>query len=173
MSRRARSLTLSSGVAHLFRFQNTGAAGSNGLGVIELFEGMNGHCSQTPWDQAFTALASGQGRVDILDMAQFNPTGSFYDAVRGSWTGTPPASTDQGRHVIRLTAALANNALTAFQVCYQPNGQTFTSSVATTNPPLAPQAQDITVTVSRTVNGVQHGQVRAVVFRPGAAARVQ
>jgi prepilin-type N-terminal cleavage/methylation domain-containing protein len=174
LARRARSLALSTGVAHLLRYQNTGAPGSNGLGMLELFAGMNGHCTQTPWDQTFTPTAgAGQGRVEALDMAAYNPTGSTYDAAAGTWLGSPPTAADTGRPVIRLQAAAGANALNALQVCYQPNGQTYTSFTVTTNPALQPQAQDITLTISRSVNTAPRGQNRVLVLRPGASARVR
>src|SRR4051812_38372508 len=58
------------GLAHLMLFQaSDDAAGSNGLGRIRVWEGMNNHCNQTPWLQTINGAATlGHVPVDALDM---------------------------------------------------------------------------------------------------------
>jgi len=174
IARRARSLALSTGFAHLLRFQNTGSGGSNGLGVVELFAGMNGRCAQTPWAQTFTpTVGAGQGRIEVIDMAEYNMIGGTFDSAQGAWIGPAPGASDSNRVVIKLQAARGGNALTAFELCYQPGGATYTALVADTTAPLVPQTLDVTLTVTRGVNNVQRGQNRVIVLRAGASARVQ
>jgi prepilin-type N-terminal cleavage/methylation domain-containing protein len=174
IARVARSIAAGSGVAQLLRFENAGNNGSSGLGKIELFAGMNAKCRQTPWPQAFQVVSgTPRGRSEVLDLVVYNP--SDWDPLDGS--GTHPAATDTGRQVIQVlassVAAGGTTTRTAVQICYQPNGETFASYVADTSVALAAQADDILLTVRRSVNGVQHGQNRVVLFRPGALARMQ
>ncbi len=157
IARRARSLAISSGVAHLLRFQQDS---SNGLGFLELFAGMNGKCTQTPWAQTFTpSSGSNQGRIEALNFAQYNPTGL-----------SAPSASDSGRQVIRLRAASGGSAKSVVMICYQPNGEIFS---AADSPQLTLQPAAILFTISRAIDGIQHGQNRVVLFGPGSSARLQ
>ena len=176
LGRRARALTMETGVAHLLRFQRgNNARGSFGLGRIELFAGMTNRCRQTPWQQAFDAPADQvlgvdvtlREGADVLDMLSFNPTDQT----------TVPTAADAGRQIIRLTARGGDQIADrpALQICYQPNGQTYElfSADTTGGVALTPQLRPITFTVTRTWNGGNKGVAREVVFPVGGNARVR
>lgn len=179
LSRRARSLALGSGVAHLLRFQE---ASSNNLGAIELYAGMNGRCLQTPWATAFAATvafplpadpgAAGRLRaMEVFDMAYYNPTGD----------GSRPAAADSGRQVTTLRASVGADASDrpVIWICYQPNGDSYTMIVSPADPlQLLRQFSKASVlfTLARTVRTssvVPHGLDRKVIFPGGGTARAQ
>jgi prepilin-type N-terminal cleavage/methylation domain-containing protein len=158
LTRKARSLAMSSGVAHLVRFQS---AGAGGLGTIELFEGMNNRCTQTPWATAFAASSElGQGALETLDMSYFNPTAS----------GTTPRLTDTGRYVIRVFAEAGSPIATVseLQICYQPNGESY-SRLASSSP-LVRQMSTAVLVIRRTLDALTNmqGRDRQVMLPAGA-----
>lgn len=180
MGRRARAMTMETGVAHLLRFQRgNDAGGSFGLGRFELIRGMTNRCQQTPWGQAFIE-ANGLGipatrreGADLLDMISFNPTSVDPPVV--------PTATDEneGHQVILVTARGGTPIASqeAVQICYQPNGQTYelfsATETGTGGVRLRPQLAPITFTVTRRLSGGVRGVSRQVVFPIGGNARVR
>jgi prepilin-type N-terminal cleavage/methylation domain-containing protein len=180
MGRRARALTMETGVAHLLRFQRgNDARGSFGLGRFELFAGMTNRCRQTPWELALDpnaaeplgiAAARREG-PNVLDMVSFNPTDG----------ATSPTDSDtSGRVVIRVRAfgwTPEDNVTAdrpAVQICYQPNGQTYTLFAGQPGGiGLRPQMDLVTFTIERRVGGGTRGVTREVVFPVGGNARVR
>lgn len=158
LARKARALTISSGNAHLLRYQ----VGPGQLGMIELFAGMNNKCLQTPWAQAFNALAGSRLRaLETIDMSFYNPK-----------TGSIPTVDDTGRQVIWATALVNATAVNQVQICYQPDGEVYTAVPPAT---LARQqvALPVLFRVFRSVNGVSHGQIREIIFPAGGTARAR
>jgi len=145
------------GLAHLVTYDS---AGNNGLGKIRVLEGMNNHCSTTPWGQA----VAGHSPVDVLEMFEFNPAG---DLSLGQ-----PAASDTNRQVILLFAG-ASPGLATITLCFQPNGMTFVGTPAGQNWTFQAQQQPVVFTVHRKVSGVQHGVDRQVVFPIGGNARLK
>jgi len=167
-SRRARALSLSTGVAHLMRFQE---ARSGNLGRIELFAGMTSKCQQTPWAVAFAAAAgSPLAAVDVYDMAFYNRSGA-----------AAPTDLDANRQVILLRAALSPPAAAPIpqanaQICYQPNGETYflaSANAADAGTPLGRQALPLMFTISRTYNAAPQGIARQIMFPVGGNARMR
>lgn len=180
MGRRARAMTMETGVAHLLRFQRSNdARGSFGLGRFELYRGMTNRCQQTPWGQAFTPAAGSLLGIDaarregpdLLDMASFNPTD-------GSVAPTE-AGQNSGRQIVAVTARGGTPVgdQTAVQICYQPNGQTYelfsATETGTGGVGLRPQLAPITFSVARSLGGASRGVSRQVVFPIGGNARVR
>lgn len=174
VARRARSLAMERGVAHLLRFQRTpenDARASNGLGRIELYAGMTNRCRQNPWSQALNPgqplempVARREG-PDVLDMISFNPTDS-------AAAPTLAEAASGGRQRIRITASSSGTDRDVVHICYQTNGQTY-EAFPNNAILLRPQTAPITFTVTRTVNGGQKGLTRQVVFPIGGNARVR
>lgn len=178
MGRRARAMTMETGVAHLLRFQHgNDARGSFGLGRFELFTGMNSRCRQTPWEQALDAPTGSLLGVDaarreganVLDMSSFNPTDS----------ATVPTSADTGRQKITVQSSWGGEVRVAVDIahiCYQPNGRVYLSTAArATGAPVVffPMDGALRFDVYREVNGSVRGVTRHVVFPPGGNARVR
>jgi prepilin-type N-terminal cleavage/methylation domain-containing protein len=158
IARKARALTISSGNAHLLRYQ----VGPGGLGMIELFSGMNNKCLQTPWAQAFTAPVGSRLRaLETIDMAYYNPK-----------TGSAPTVDDTGRQVVWVTGFVNAAAVNQVQICYQPDGDVYTAVPPAT---LARQqsASPLLFRVFRAVNGSSRGTVREIVFPAGGNARAR
>jgi prepilin-type N-terminal cleavage/methylation domain-containing protein len=159
LARKARALTLSTGNAYLLRYQ----AGQSGLGVIDLFAGMNNKCLQTPWTQAFNAPANSRLRaIETLDMAYYNPK-----------TGSPPTVDDTGRQVIAAVALVNAVTVTQVQICYQPDGEVYTLVPPATTLARQQQALPVLVRLVRSINGTPHGQNREIVFPAGGTARAR
>lgn len=166
LARRTRAIARSSGTAHLMRFSQT----AQGLGVINVYAGMNGKCLQTPWIQAYAPNASNP--IEAFDMAFYN-----------SAAGMNPTATDPGRHVITLraeTIPLIGGDPTArlnVVLCYQPNGQTFLALPNNVgddpNPLLGPQALNLRFRIARTVSGASYGTPREVIFPIDGTARAR
>lgn len=172
LNRVIRARVNQTGLAHLMMFQaSADAAGSNGLGRIRVWEGMNNHCSQTPWLQAINGTAlNGQMVIDSLDMAD-----TAYNLPTGS---SPPSSTDTSRQVIRIAAS--TTAALAI-LCFEPGGNTFRGVVAGNAPDIGfnftPQTAPETFSVIRYINRSggpeQRGVNRDVVFPAGGNGRMR
>jgi hypothetical protein len=157
LARKARNLAISSGVAHLIRYQS---AGARGLGTIGLFAGMNSRCAQTPWAIAFAgSVPLRQGPIDTLDMSYYNPTA----------LGAPPSLQDSGRFVIRLLMQTDSGAgpVTAneVQICYQPNQETYLRLA--TGAPMLRQMLTAQLLVMRTYESQTEGRDRKIMFPAG------
>lgn len=158
------------GLAHLLRFTSTNdAAGGNGLGRIQVWEGMNNHCRQTPWMNAINGtLAQGHFAVEELNMneAAYNPASN----------GNPGAS-DTGRQVIQVRVA----GLTQLLLCFEPGGRTFTAVSDGTSAAIGftftEQANPITFEVERSYTPagggatVIRGVTREVIYPVGGNGR--
>jgi prepilin-type N-terminal cleavage/methylation domain-containing protein len=158
ISRKARALTIATGNAHLLRYR----VGQGGLGLVELFAGMNNKCLQTPWPQAFNAPAGSRLRaLETIDMAFYNPK-----------TGGNPTVDDTARQVIWVTANVNASVVNEVQICYQPDGEVYTAVPPAT---LARQQSALPVLFRafRAVNGTSRGQVREIVFPAGGTARAR
>jgi type II secretory pathway pseudopilin PulG len=172
LNRVIRARVNQTGLAHLMLFAATNDAnGSNGLGRIRVWEGMNNHCNQTPWLQAINGTeAEGQLPVEGLDMAD-----SAYNLPTGS---SAPTATDTGRQVIRIQASTVP---TAAVLCFEPGGNTFVGATDGSAPAIGysftPQTRAETFSVIRAYSrsGVmeERGVRRDVVFPPGGNGRMR
>lgn len=172
LNRVIRARVNQTGLAHLMVFQaSDDAAGSNGLGRIRVWEGMNNHCNQTPWLQTINGSADeGHVPVDSLDMGN-----SAYNLSTG---GSPPSATDTGRQIVRIQAS--TNAKFA-ALCFEPGGRTFVGASAADSPAIGytfvPQTAAETFTVirqySRGGTMEDRGVRREVVFPPGGNGRMR
>jgi prepilin-type N-terminal cleavage/methylation domain-containing protein len=172
LNRVIRARVNQTGLAHLMVFAATNDAnGSNGLGRIRVWEGMNNHCNQTPWLQAINGTeADGQLPVEGMDMGD-----TAYNLPTGS---SPPTATDTGRQVIRIEASTVP---TAAVLCFEPGGNTFVGATDGGAPAIGyaftPQTQAETFTVvrafSRSGAMEDHGVRRTVVFPPGGNGRMR
>jgi prepilin-type N-terminal cleavage/methylation domain-containing protein len=192
LSRRARAMALSTGMAHLLRFQEASKYSDqtlNSLGSIELYAGMNGRCTQTPWTTAFAATLAfpspadpgpaGRLRaIEIFEMAYYNVTGD----------GERPTAADTGRQVItlRATVGAGTDDKPIVWICYQPNGDSYTMVDSPADPlKLFRQSTldepqhvrgSVVFTIRRAVRTgsvVPHGTDRKVIFPAGGNARAQ
>jgi prepilin-type N-terminal cleavage/methylation domain-containing protein len=172
LNRVIRARVNQTGLAHLLMFQATNdAAGSNGLGRIRVWEGMNNHCNQTPWIQTINGIPDdGHVTVDGLDMGD--------SAYNLSTSSDPPTASDTGRQVIRIQAS--TNAQLAI-LCFEPGGNTFVGTTAGNSPSIGfiftPQITAETFSVIRATarSGVmeERGVNRAVIFPPGGNGRMR
>jgi prepilin-type N-terminal cleavage/methylation domain-containing protein len=172
LNRVIRARVNQTGLAHLMMFQaSNDAAGSNGLGRIRVWEGMNNHCSQTPWNQAINGVAAdGQQVIEGLDMAD-----SAYNLPTGA---SPPTAADTGRQVIRIAAS--TTAALAI-LCFEPGGNTFRGVAAGNAPDIGfnftPQTTPEIFTVIRYINRsgtiVPKGVDRDVIFPAGGNGRMR
>ena len=153
------------GLAHLMVFS---ADASSGHGDITVYEGMNNRCQSTPWANVFDANAAAKGHLPVaaLDMLDFNDLPSNY-------TG---GTDDRLRQVITVRAASlvagAPQPLNVVNLCIQPNGMTFMSTVAG-NWTFQAQSSPVLFTFRRTMAGSQHGVNRNVLFPVGGNARLR
>jgi type II secretory pathway pseudopilin PulG len=171
LNRMIRARVNQTGLAHLMLFQaSDDAAGSNGLGRIRVWEGMNNHCNQTPWLQTINGAANlGHVPVDAVDMGD--------SAYNLSTSTSPPTASDTGRQVIRIQAS--TNPKLAI-LCFEPGGNTFVGVTDGTSPAIgytfAPQTVAETFTVIRALSRggtmEQRGVNRDVIFPPGGNGRM-
>jgi hypothetical protein len=153
------------GLAHLMIFN---ADACSGHGDVTVFEGMNNRCQSTPWANVFapTAAENGHFAVAALNMLDFNDLPSNY-------TG---GTDDRDRQVITVRGASllggAPQPLNVINMCIQPNGMTFVSTVAG-NWTFQAQATPLLFTFRRTMDGEQHGVNRNVLFPVGGNARLR
>lgn len=172
LNRVIRARVNQTGLAHLMVFvASDDADGSNGLGRIRVWEGMNNHCNQTPWLQTINGSADeGHVPVDSLDMGN-----SAYNLSTGS---TAPTATDTGRQVIRIQSS--GNAKFA-ALCFEPGGNTFVGTATGDSPAVGytfvRQTDPLTFTVirqySRSGTMEDRGVRREVVFPPGGNGRMR
>jgi prepilin-type N-terminal cleavage/methylation domain-containing protein len=173
LNRVIRARVNETGLAHLLRFSSTNnAAGSNGLGLIQVWEGMNNHCRQTPWNQTINGtLANGHFALEQLDLA---------NSAYNSKSGSAPSASDTGRQVIRVSATVGGAAVASLLLCFEPGGRTFTAVTDGTAPQVGftftDQTAPITFSVTRTYTpsggSVQaRGVVREVVYPVGGNGR--
>ncbi len=161
LQRYVRARVEETGLAHLMQYDGTA---SNNLGRITVWEGMNNHCTTTPWNVAITnGAVRNQYPIEVFDMAAYNPTAS----------GSPDAA-DHDRHVIRLTAKQNNgtDTVAAVNLCYQPSGLTLQGTTGASWTFL-PHKTTIKFSITRTVNSVPHGMIREVLYPPGGNARLR
>jgi prepilin-type N-terminal cleavage/methylation domain-containing protein len=167
LGRRARAMTLQSGVAHLLIL--TEDSTGRGLGSATLWQGMNNRCRQTPWAQraAVTDDNVATRPVEFLSFDEFNPKNGV------------PKSNDTGRDVIRMDLkSIAPDGtvtdITEYYLCFQPNGLTFGSTAdPDTQQALTPQRSAIDVEIKRSRNNVINGVTRVVQFSSGGNARIR
>jgi Tfp pilus assembly protein FimT len=170
IGRLARSRAIDLGVAHMLRFRQAEPANSN-LGLIEMYVGMNNKCLQTNW-QAAMGMA-GQP-VAVYDMTEWNPTNGTLQ----------PRANDVGRQVITLrvstvAADATETARTLLRLCFQPNGDVYTTSADAfdvandTNAPLVTQRDRARFTIARTIDGVAYGVPRRVLFPTAGSMRFE
>jgi prepilin-type N-terminal cleavage/methylation domain-containing protein len=172
LNRVVRARVNQTGLAHLLLFQaSNNAAGSNGLGRIRVWEGMNNHCNQTPWNQTINGTAAnGHLPVDTLDMGD-----SSYNLATSA---QPPTASDTNRQVIRIQAS--TNAALAI-LCFEPGGRTFVGANAGNSPSIlftfTPQINAETFSVIRAViknsTPETRGVQRDVIFPPGGNGRMR
>jgi prepilin-type N-terminal cleavage/methylation domain-containing protein len=163
LNRHIRSRAQETGLAHLLVFSGD-AAVSGGLGQVLVYEGMNNHCRQTPWPQTTAGSAvDGHTTVDSFDPRTYNPVGSGVTASAG----------DTRRQVIVLSVRGSQGAPTAATICFEPSGATLegVGDGSSNGFGFATQTVPITFTITRSVDGVQRGLVREVVFPAGGQAR--
>jgi type II secretory pathway pseudopilin PulG len=172
LNRVIRARVNQSGLAHLMLFEaSDDAAGSNGLGRIRVWEGMNNHCNQTPWLQTINGSPNdGHVPVETLDMGD-----SAYNLPTGS---SPPSATDTGRQIIRIVPT--GDAKLAI-LCFEPGGNTYVGTSdggsASIGYTFVRQMAAVTFTVIRQAsrNGTMEdrGVRREVVFPPGGNGRMR
>jgi prepilin-type N-terminal cleavage/methylation domain-containing protein len=173
LNRVIRARVNQTGLAHLMLLDATNTAGgSNGLGRIRVWEGMNNHCNQTPWMQTINGFpAQGHAPVDGVDMGD-----SAYNLPTSSG---PPTASDTGRQVIRIQA-LPN--LTQAVLCFEPGGKTFVATAAAGTAPaigftFTQQTTAVTFSVIRAISRggaiEQRGVNRDVIFPPGGNGRMR
>jgi prepilin-type N-terminal cleavage/methylation domain-containing protein len=155
-ARVAQARTKETGAAHMLRV----LAPNDALGRFEVWMGMTSSCVLTPWP--FTAAF---GPELAEDMAEFNPTGAV--------NGDAPTTGDEGRQIITLRGRQLGGAgdLDEIQICYEPNGRTFTADSNALA--LVPHAVAYELTFRRAIDGVARGVPRQVLFPPGAAPRLR
>jgi type II secretory pathway pseudopilin PulG len=158
------------GLAHLLVFRGSDdAMGSKGLGRVQVWEGMNNHCNQTPWMQTINGLpANGHQQIDGMDLGS-----SEYNLPVG---GVAPSAADSGRQVIVLSQDLdLDPKATAIALCFEPGGMTFTGVSATSDIgfTFTPQTAPVTFTVTRSVGGVKRGVDRQIVFPASGNGRLR
>jgi hypothetical protein len=140
------------------------AAVNGGLGQVLVYEGMNNHCRQTPWPQTTAGtVLNGHATVDSFDPRTYNPVGNGVTATAGDTT----------RQVIVLSVRGSQGAPTAAVICFEPGGTTLEGVGDGSSNGYAFTAQTVpfTFTITRSVNAVQRGLVREVVFPAGGQAR--
>jgi hypothetical protein len=158
-ARATRSSAVSSGAAQLMRYV---VAGSNNLGLIERYVGLNNRCLQSRWDIAMGG-DPGQGprRAWAFDMAAYNP-------------GYAPSDDDKGQQIIKLSAQslgpTTKDITNELWLCYQPDGQVYAMYDAGG---LQVQNIDVEFTISRSIQGEKHGVDRKVLFPSGGNARLE
>lgn len=172
LNRVIRARVNQTGLAHLMVFTATNdAAGSQGLGRIRVYEGMNNHCSQTPWMQTINGtIDDGHRPVEGVDMGD--------PAYNLSSTSSAPTASDTGRQVISIQASTA--AASAI-LCFEPGGNTFRGANDGTAPAIGynftPQTTPETFTVIRSASrgGVMEprGVNREVIFPAGGNGRMR
>lgn len=170
LSRHMRARVQETGLAHLLMFSGEDNV-NGGLGVILVYEGMNNHCRETPWQQAITGAAlnpdpNGHAIVDRVDLA--NPAYNVPPAG-----ATTPRKDDSRRQVIAMAVRGNFAGGKSAIICYEPGGGTYegVADVAAGNFAFTPQSQAITFTITRSVSGEQRGPTREIVFPVGGAAR--
>lgn len=165
MHRIIRARVNQTGLAHVMMFDE---AASNSHGDIRVFEGMNNHCHTTPWAQlAGDPTMTGHYAVATLDMLDVNHLSVDYTGNAG----------DDDRQVITVRAfELDGNPspppLNTVNLCLQPNGMTYIATIAGTWT-FQPQTLPLQFTFHRSVDGLQHGVDRRVIFPIGGNARLR
>ena len=117
LTRHMRARTQETGLAHMLVFNGTGNE-SGGLRIVRVYEGMNNHCRQTPWQQTITGTdANGHAAIEVLNMASGN-----YNPIASN----QPTVDDRDRNVITLRVANSASA---------PDGANPSAFATSTNPP--------------------------------------
>lgn len=161
-----------SGLAHLLLFRaSDDVDGSYGLGRVEVWEGMNNRCTQTPWKDTIDGdPADGHMPVEVLDLGT-----SAYNLPFG---GRAPRLDDVGRQVVRLFAGAEE---TAAMLCFEPGGATYTAAADATVGVIAykftPQTEAVRFTVRRSIaqageDPLTRGVDRVVLFPAGGNGRM-
>ena len=168
ISRHMQARTQQTGLAHLLVF----SAGNNdggGLGVVRVYEGMNNHCRQTPWEQTIQGtVENGHAPVDVLDMSsgEYNPAPA----------GAAPTIDDRDRQVISLRVTGSVGAPDAAVICLEPGGTVWEGAASTTAGAgfvftKPPSRGAINFIVSRKMNSAVRGVDRTVFFSTSGIAR--
>jgi type II secretory pathway pseudopilin PulG len=171
LNRVIRARVNQTGLAHLMLFQaSDDVAGSQGLGRIRVWEGMNNRCSQTPWMQAITGTeANGFQPIETVDMG---------DPAYNLPTSSAPTASDTGRQVIRIVASTTPKLAV---LCFEPGGNTFRGASAGDAPAIGytftPQTSAETFSVLRTLSRSgtmeERGVSRDVIFPAGGNGRMR
>jgi prepilin-type N-terminal cleavage/methylation domain-containing protein len=167
-SRHMQARTQQTGLAHLLVFGATNND-SGGLGVVRVYEGMNNHCRQTPWEQAKTGtVVDGHAPVDVLDLS----AGDYNPATGGNL----PTIDDRDRHVISLRVSGSVGAPDIAVICLEPGGTVWEGAASTTvgagyvfTKPLT--IRPIVFTISRKMNSAVRGRDRTVLLSTSGIAR--
>ena len=168
ISRHMQARTQQTGLAHLLEFTAKSNDGSGGLGIVRVYEGMNNHCRQTPWNDTVKGSAdNGHAPVDVLDMSsgEYNPAAGR------------PTSLDQNRQVIALHV-VNTVGIDSAVICIEPGG-TVWEGVATSDVGAGyvftkpPSTKGIKFVVSRKMNNISRGVDRTVFFSTSGIARFQ
>jgi hypothetical protein len=125
---------------------------------------MNNHCRQTPWPQTTAgSVINGHTTVETFDPRTYNPVAN----------GVTATASDTTRQVIVLSVRGSQGAPTSAAICFEPSGATLEGAGDGSSNGFAFTAQTapITFTITRSINGVQRGLVREVVFPSGGQAR--
>ncbi|HKU38614.1 MAG TPA: type II secretion system protein [Polyangiales bacterium] len=161
------------GLAHLFVFRaSDDAEGSNALGKISVWEGMNNHCNQTPWRQTMVDGKPEEGHIQIdgLDLGD--------SAYNLPMDGRPPAADDSGRQVVRVVPNIDPKSVI---ICFEPGGNTLMGISESESPigfRFTPQTQSVVFSVTRTISysggtPQKRGVTREVIYPAGGNGRLR
>lgn len=150
LARKARWEAIAFGVAHMVQFDGTGTE----VGWVRSFKGMGTRCDRVDWAQP---IAIGADQAHSFDMLAVNPAP----------VASPITTATVGRFVLTLRSDLGGVAVNQVQVCYQPNGDSYTLVPAVGVTAMTLQTQRVTVTFARALNGAKYGEDRRVLLPPG------
>jgi prepilin-type N-terminal cleavage/methylation domain-containing protein len=173
INRVVRARVNDTGLAHLMVFRaSDDAQGSYALGKVQVWEGMNNHCNQTPWMQTIDgSVADGHQQIDGLDLGD--------PAYNLPMDGHAPTAADSGRQVVRLADALDSKLVV---LCFEPGGSTFTAvndgASASIGFRFTPQTVPVVFRVIRSVarsggSPETRGIEREIVFPAGGNGRLR
>jgi prepilin-type N-terminal cleavage/methylation domain-containing protein len=167
LNRVVRARVNETGLAHLLLFRaSDDAEGRNGLGNVQLWEGMNNRCNQTPWIQAI----DNHQMIDGLDLGD--------PAYNLPVDGRAPSVNDVGRQVVRLTNNVDPKLLV---LCFEPGGNTLTAVSDGESPSIGfrftTQTTPVVFIVNRSIartagSPVTRGRDRAIIFPAGGNGRL-
>lgn len=158
LARRARAETMAFGRAHLLRFNNSGAAGTQGS--LRMFRGRTPSCRTSNWNAPVGGLPA--------IITGFCPASSMcVDLVDMSDTRY-----NTGTHSVELRAPGLSN----HDICYEPNGAMMFRYAGgawlDSNAATADNMGGIRLSVARKLGGVVEGNTRWIVFPWGGTPRI-